>query len=180
MAEETRGAPYEIYGDSLGSALFGGLVAAGLGTMSFWAWPPWDMENPFGVIFFWAWPLLCLTFGVVGLLLVVRGFFVPVLRADPAGVRCGRFRAGWTEIREVVVGTLETYHFNPEEPGKSGHVQRRAVWVYLNSDLRHEWQAPTLGDDPPLADLRDGLARHAGTVPVRATREVLRRRTWSK
>ncbi|MCX5157525.1 hypothetical protein ACWGCI_30785 [Streptomyces sp. NPDC054949] len=174
------GRPYEIHEDGPGSMILASLLAGALGVGTFWAWTPWEQESLFATVFFWGWAVLCLLFGAVGLVFSVRALFVPAFRADGEGVRFGRFRASWPEIREIVVGTVTIHVTNWEDMRKSGDKQRRVVWVVLNTDLQYEFQHPMTDEQPALDDMRRALAAHAGGTPVSRSDTVVRRTTWQR
>lgn len=180
MAVPVDHEPYEIRGDTRGSAAFGGVVAIALGLVVLNMILSWDDPPVAALVFFWAFCLLCVAGGLLGLAAVLRGTLVPDFRMDAAGFHAtgARFHAPWPEIQLLEIGTVEVHQLDFERLRDSGYRQRRVFWV-TRGDLRYEFQI--VHERPlPLDEIHRGVARFAGEVPVRALESVERRPQWSR
>ncbi|WP_438292330.1 hypothetical protein [Streptomyces sp. HUAS TT7] len=167
---------YEVYADGLGMFAAIGIVFMVLGLWMLTGIQPWHGPVDWAKLAFgWGFALFVLGAGAFLVLACVYGAVRPVIRADAAGVHLAtRFDAPWAEVREIEVGTVAIWEHG-DESHAGGYEHHRAVWVTLHSGKRHEYIARRQGGDLSADELRTGLSRFAGEVPVRWTDEVERR-----
>ncbi|MEV8527972.1 MULTISPECIES: hypothetical protein [unclassified Streptomyces] len=167
---------YEVYADGLGMFAAIGIVFMVLGLWMLTGIRPWQGPADWAQLAFrWGLALFVLGAGAFLLLACVYGAVRPVIRANAAGIHLAtRFDAAWSEVREIEVGTVAIWEHGDESTA-GGYEHHRVVWVTLHSGRRHEYIARRQGGDLSATELRTGLSRFAGEVPVRWTDEVERR-----
>ncbi|MFG3286099.1 hypothetical protein [Streptomyces sp. NPDC048111] len=179
MGEPARDAepePYEVYADGLGMFAAIGIVFLALGLWMLTGIRPWHGPVDWAKLAFgWGFALFVVAAGAFLVLACVYGSLRPVIRADAAGVHLAtRFDAPWSQVREIEVGTVAIWEIGDERTA-GGYEHHRAVWVTLHSGRRHEYIARRQNGGLSADELRTGLSRFAGEVPVRWTEEVERR-----
>ncbi|MGW2817756.1 hypothetical protein [Streptomyces sp. NPDC001415] len=176
QARDSEPQSYEVYADGLGMFAAIGTVFVLLGLWMLTGIRPWDGPVDWAKLAFgWGFALFVLSAGAFLVLACVYGAVRPVIRADAAGIHLAtRFDAPWAEVREIEVGTVAIWEHG-DESHAGGYEHHRAVWVTLHSGKRHEYIARRQGGDLSADELRTGLSRFAGEVPVRWTDEVERR-----
>ena len=167
---------YEVYADGLGMFAAIGIVFMVLGLWMLTGIRPWQGPSTgpnspsaggsrcssWAPARSWSWPA-CTGRCARSSARTRRGYTSPPVSTRP-GRRSGRSRsAPWRSGSTATRATA------------GGYEHHRAVWVTLHSGRRHEYVARRQGGGLSADELRTGLSRFAGEVPVRWTDEVERR-----
>ncbi|WP_199881275.1 hypothetical protein [Streptomyces sp. CB03911] len=177
MAAQAGAGSYEIRGDGRWSALAGAVFAVVLGVLVLRM--PWHDGFLLSQLFLWAFCLACFAGGALVVVAVVTSAARPDVRVDRTGFQApaSGFRADWPSVRQIEIGTVELRRRNFLQPAGTPLPRRRVIWV-VRGDRRYEFQL--VRERPlPVEEIRAGIQRFAGEVPVHVLELTEGREEWN-